>query len=272
MPSANEIDPTSSFQAYIAWLLRRLREDKGYTQAQVAKKLNWGESTVALFETMHRIPPYDYIKAYDGLFDMNGALINLWHLMQNGGQPLWFKGFAELEARALEIHEFELQVVPGLLQTEAYARAVIERGRLIESPDLIDARVGDRLERQQRLTSPDRPVLWVVLDESILFRQTGGTQVMREQIEHLMAATRAEKTVVQVLPMSAQDVTLDGSFTLLSFEEGSDMAFTEGPGPGRLLDRPEDVATCRLRFNLLRACALSPEATLDRFARALEDM
>ncbi|MGW0479659.1 helix-turn-helix domain-containing protein [Nonomuraea sp. NPDC003214] len=134
--------------------------------------------------------------------------------------PSWFEVYIGLEGAASAIRTFENQFVPGLLQSPAYARAVIELGNERAAPDELDRRVQLRVARQRRLTGDDRLNLWAVIDEAVLRRALGGPEAMREQIEHLLAMTAERNVTVQVMPFDrGGHAAAGGSFSILRFPE-----------------------------------------------------
>ena len=176
----------------------------------------------------------------------------------------------ELEATASRIETFECQNIPGLLQTESCARTLFSCYWPYED---VDQRVTTRLERQQRVLSPTGPTVWVVVDEAVLRRPIGNADTWREQLKHLADIALSRRIVLQVLPFSvgAHSCT-DGNMVLLGFTEGPDVAYADGLGGGRLIEQPEEVENCRYRYNLVRAAALSPEASVSLITAAMEEV
>jgi transcriptional regulator with XRE-family HTH domain len=269
----SKIDASESVHAYFTCMLRKHREAAGFTQASLAKELNYGESTIAAFETMHRTPPLAFAQDCDELFGLDGELVKLWKLMQRGGLPPWFRSYAQMESKAIRIRNFEVQVVPGLLQTPEYARTLLRNGRPLATEQEIDALASARLGRQEALARSDAPLYWAVIDESVPRRIIGSREVMREQIEHLIRVAQAQRVTIQVLPLDAEPHgALDGSFAVLSFQDGPDVGYIDGLGAGQLLQEPEVVAGCSLSFDLLRAVALPPKQSMARLANMIEDL
>jgi Domain of unknown function (DUF5753)/Helix-turn-helix domain len=157
--------------------------------------------------------------------------------------PQWFRAYVDLEQAATLIRTFEAQFVPGLLQTEAYARAVMG-GALEESAEDIQRRVDLRVARQALLTSKDAPRLWAVIDEAALRRPVGGPEVMREQFDHLIECSRLNNVTLQVLPYGAgAHPAMVGAFSILRFAEGDlpDVVYLEHLTGAMYLDKREDV-------------------------------
>jgi hypothetical protein len=154
-------------------------------------------------------------------------------------------------------------LIPGLLQTPAYARAVNRAYDPTASEETIDEWVDGRLERIRLLDHPTKPVLWTVLDEAALRRETGGRAVMAEALHHIASLARRNRVIVQVLPLSAgAHASMEGALKLMEFEDAPPLVYFEGPGTGRLEDDPATVTQLRFRFDLLVASALSQENSL----------
>jgi hypothetical protein len=178
--------------------------------------------------------------------------------------PENYKTFIAFESDAAELWAFEGFFVPGLLQTEAYARAVIRSQLPEQSDEGIEARVEVRMRRRAALSRSSAVRLWAILDEAALRRIVGSPTVMREQLEHLAAIGRPGNTVtLQVIPFGAGAHTgMTGSFLVMDFHHPDPpLVYTENYSGGLFLESPEDVDRYRANFHRLSAQALSPEAT-----------
>jgi hypothetical protein len=231
--------------------------------------INYTGAMVCMVETNKRTPPRDFAENADKVLETGGALTRLWPLVHRGNFPSWFQGFVEMEASATKLQIYDVQTVTGLLQTEEYARAVITALRDAE----VDKLVAARLERQRILTRPEPPFLWLVIDEGVLRRRIGGPTVMREQLKRLVELSSSPRMVLQVLPFGAgAHACTDGAFTVLSFDEGVDAAYVEGLGNGQLISQPEHVERCQLRYDLVRADALSPSDSVAFIRKVMEEL
>jgi hypothetical protein len=167
--------------------------------------------------------------------------------------------FTEMEARATSMLTFDPQVVPGLLRTEDYARALLRAARPRDTDEQVEQHVTATLHRQAILERERPPLLWAVLDEALLHRPVGGWEVMRRQLLRLLEAGRSGHVVVQVLPFEVgAHAEMAGARTILRLPGQGDVVYAEGAGGGRFVDELDEVAECALRFDLLRAEALSP--------------
>lgn len=252
--------------------LRRYRDAAGLTQVQLARRINFSESLVAMVETGKRIPKVDFIEACDQALGTGGGLDRIWKRMVRSTYPAWFRPFAGMEEVATAIFEYEAQAVPGLLQTEDYARAILRAGRPRDSDEEIEQHVAARMARQAILTRERPPLLWVALDEAVLRRPVGGRAVMRAQLAHLVAAARVRHIVIQVLPFDAgEHAGMAGARIILSLPDEGDIVYVEAPGNGLIIGTPEEVAETALRFDLLRAVALSPGESIAMIAEMIEE-
>jgi Domain of unknown function (DUF5753) len=190
------------------------------------------------------------------------ARVKDWWHQYSGAIPEWFQFYVGLEAAASAMAEYNAELVTGLLQTEAYARAVMAAAMRADADDQeIDRQVAVRLERQKRLTAPDAPALWAVMSEAVLRRQVGGPDVMAAQLAHIGQLAARPNVTVQVLPFTAgAHPAMLGSFTLMQFPDPADrdVVYLEAETGALYLEKPEDVARYSLMIDYLRAQALGP--------------
>ena len=268
--------------------LRRLREEAGLTHSEVAHRLEWSSSKLSRIETgqsrVNTGDVADLLSVY-GVSDeiSREALIQLAREARRRG---WWTRYTDvlgsgtyvgLEAEASSIRTFESQFVPGLLQTEDYARAVISGGQVRPDPEAVERRVAARMARKELFTRPEPPELWAVLDESVILRPVGGPAVMRDQLRHLIeASTRPNATVtLQILPLSAgAHPGMSGPFVILGFQNPKDppMVHLETATDGLYLEEPPDIERYTLRFSHLVARALGPNESRDMIAGLAERM
>jgi hypothetical protein len=188
--------------------------------------------------------------------------------LRNSVHPGWFQDWARKEAQAAALRTWQPLVVPGLLQTEEYARAVF-RTRLMAADDEISEMVAARLERQAILVGGDPPMLWVILDEAVLRRPVGGPDVMREQLGRLARTRQDPRVVVQVVPLSVgANEGLAGSFILAEFRDGPTAVYQETPVGGQVISGADDLAVIEMIWDTLRSVALPRSASLDLIEEA----
>jgi hypothetical protein len=233
--------------------------------------ISYTGSLVGLVEVGRRTPSRDFAERCDAALGGDGTLTRLWPLAARGTFPSWFRAYVELEATATSIRKYQAQVVPGLLQTEGYARAVLRKGMPRDDDEVIEERVTARMSRQAILQGSRPPHLWAVIDEAVLRRPVGSPEIMREQLAELVRAARTPHVVLQVLPFaSGVHTAMDGSFTVMSFAEGPDVAYLEGPHTSVVVEGPDEVEHFNLSYDLVRADALSPDASLAMIQAAIE--
>src|SRR5580704_7642035 len=202
-------NPTLRGRRLAAELMRH-REASGLSREEAARQLEWSTSTIFRIETSRSRPQPGNVKVLLELYGVTGPERDgLIRLAREARQPGWWHSFRDvlpnpyevyigLEAGAASIRNFEPIVVPGLLQTEEYARETFRNGPIELDPDGVERLVEVRLARQQILTRDDRPRLWAVIDEAVIHRTVGGPEVMRRQLRHLADAARQGRTTVQV--------------------------------------------------------------------------
>ncbi|MEV5411532.1 helix-turn-helix transcriptional regulator [Thermopolyspora sp. NPDC052614] len=257
--------------------LRRLREEAGYTQEEVATQLDWHHTKVFRIETGRTGPHPNDVRVMCDLYGMRdkehlAALIQLakesrkrgWWYSYRDILPSRYEFLIGLEDEASAIHTFQLAVIPGLLQTEDYAYALCKGGPLELDADEIRRRVEVRINRQRVLAKPDRPQLWAIIDEAAIHRMVGGPEVMRTQLQHLLTVSEAGKTTLQVVPYAVGAHSgIVGPFVILRFADAAenDIVYMETIGGNLAVDKPEDVRNYTTAFDHLRAVALSPDET-----------
>ncbi|WP_078849657.1 helix-turn-helix domain-containing protein [Streptomyces sp. NRRL F-5126] len=272
MPAPKELDPSASLAALYGTKLRKLRVRAGLTQRQLGDKVPIAHSRIAQFELGNETPPEDVNGKLDVLLDADGDLVDLWGHTKRTPYPDWARKFMAYEARACAMHKYMAHSVPGLLQTESYARELLRLGLPWCMSEEIDEAVAARMERQALLQSERPPLLWVVLDEAVIRRPVGGNVVMRDQLTRLMKAAMTPRVEVQILPFAAgAHSAMGGSLTVLSFESGPDVAYLEADHSGELVEDRAMVAKHSYRYDLVHAQGLSPEASTALIQKAMKE-
>ncbi|WP_405441700.1 Scr1 family TA system antitoxin-like transcriptional regulator [Streptomyces niveus] len=253
-------DPTLSPLAHFGYEVRLERERLGMSRSELGKEAHCGYSLVAKFEAGDRVPALSFAETCDRVFPYsNGRFERLWPLALRWAFPPWFRPYVELEWAAIAIRMFHPLLVPGLVQTEEYARAILRTGRPTNLDDLITA----RMERRRILMRNSPTKLWIILDEGVLRRPVGGKAVMRAQLERLRVLADTPPHVLQIIPRTIAAYPGSGSpFGLLSFNEGSDVVHVDGFPRGYLLAESGDVSTAADAYDLLKASALPPDESV----------
>ncbi|MEU2827468.1 helix-turn-helix transcriptional regulator [Streptomyces lavendulae] len=255
--------------------LRRLREISGMTTQQVAERLLISQPKISLLENGRRLAKPRDVRDLCGLYGVKDQrrVDHLMQLSRESGQQGWWNSYGDipygpyigLEAEAASIRLYEPSVIPGLLQTPAYARAVIAGTIPHVTAEQAGARLRVRLRRQDRLGAPRDPLrLWAVLDESALRRVVGSREVMREQLGHLTRLGAQPHITMQVLPHGVgAHPGVSGQFSLLEFADAADMSvvYLERFTSDVYLEKRSDVRLYRDMYAHLQARALSPDNT-----------
>ncbi|MFF5333729.1 helix-turn-helix domain-containing protein [Streptomyces sp. NPDC013181] len=272
MPGPKKLDPSSSPRALLGAELRHRREQAGLSQTELAERLFVSGSFVGQLESGVRRMQMEQALMLDALFNADGFFERNCKALAKSKYPDHFAEAAEAEARATEIREYAPQLVPGLLQTEAYARAVFRSYQPTAAESMIEDLVGGRLERTQLLSDPTTPMLWVVLDEGVLRRRVGSPKVMAEALRHVASLIRQHRIIAQLLPFAAgAHPAMGGSLKLMAFSDAPPLAYPDALGSGRLLDDPATVRQYELTYDLLVASALPPTASLALIESVAED-
>ncbi|WP_420311871.1 helix-turn-helix domain-containing protein [Streptomyces sp. YS-B37] len=262
------LDPGASALDYYGYELRRYREAAGLTQRQLGVVINYTGSMVGQIETAKKLPTLEFSRAVDAALDTGGLLTRLLDLVLRSQLPAWFQQVGELEARAVEICSFEAHMVLGLLQTEAYARAVL--GTLNQSN--LDDRTTVRTGRQRIFEKEKPPVFWAILSEAALYLEIGGRETMRNQLGRLLAYEDNPRINIQILPFAAgAHAGLTGSFDLYRFPSDPPIVYTESYGSGHPTANPDTVNDCSLRYDHLQAAALSIRESAELIRRVMEE-
>jgi transcriptional regulator with XRE-family HTH domain len=266
--------PPSVRARQLAAELRRLRDAATLTGEEAAGRLGWSPSKISRIETGTTAPgPADLRRLLD-LYEVSGTQRGRLELLgQSAGQRGWWDAYSDtlgpeytaliaLEAEAESVRWYSPMLVPGLLQTERYAREVISSGLLIAPPGEVERRVQVKMTRQ-RVLAGDNPVqLSVVLDEAAVLRMVGGGGIMREQLAHLAKMASQPTVTVQVLPLSAgPHPATTGEFTILAFPEliAPDVVYLENMTSDLYVEREGEVYRYGMAFDRLRELALTPE-------------
>jgi transcriptional regulator with XRE-family HTH domain len=264
--------PTSTARRELGVELRRLRG--GRRAAAVATALGWSESKISRIETAHTAISEEDLErlltAYGVRVEDRGRLRDLarsgraraWWTPYRSSVPDPYDEFVALEAEATFISEWESQVVPGLLQTDEYARAVIEAGADVGNQAVAQRRLALRMARQAVLTREPAPSLLMVLDEAVLYREVGGVEVLRRQVAKLAEDSRRPGVELRILPFSAGAHAGQGeSFMVLDFPAGTrnPIVHSEGLSGGLFRVTAAEVEVYQDAFDDLRERALSPE-------------
>ncbi|MFD4480089.1 helix-turn-helix domain-containing protein [Streptomyces sp. NPDC058471] len=257
MTRPKDLDPSSNPRALLGCELRHARERKGISQEALGAPLFVSGSFIGQLEAGTRRMHLEYAQHFDEVLDTGGFFARNCKAVAKSKYPDHFAEAAEAEAVATAIRQYATLLIPGLLQTRAYAREIFRAYHPTATDDVIDTQVEVRLERAHLLDNPTTPLLWAIVDEAALRRTVGGDAVMAEALRHVAGLARKRRIIVQVLPFDAgAHAAMDGPLKLMEFESAPPLSFVEAPDMGKLLDDPATVARHALMFDLLQAAAL----------------
>ncbi|GGM02584.1 transcriptional regulator [Streptomyces fumigatiscleroticus] len=278
---ASNVNPTVR-RRRLGQELRRLRELKGMTAEEVAERLLVSQSKISRLENGRRSISQRDVRDLCGVYEVEDQRVveSLMQMAKESRQQGWWHAFGDipysvyigLETDAESLRVYEPQIITGLLQTRAYAEAIIRGGSPETSEAEIDKRVQVRLRRQDRVTAENDPLrLWVVLDEAALRRVVGSRQVMREQLERVAEVSQLPHITVQVLPFGVgAHPGLNGQYSILEFADAADssVVYIEGVTSDLYLEKAHDVQKYTVMYEHLRAQALN----VDQSRQLIEDV
>ncbi|OEU86589.1 DNA-binding protein [Streptomyces abyssalis] len=275
MPPRKDVDAAASVPAFYGAELRWKRENAGLTLQELAEGCFYSVAFLSQIEMGERRMPLDFARHADQLLDTDGFFERRCEdarKARRAGHAEYFADVVEQEKKAQFIGEWAPTLLPGLLQTEAYARAVVRATHPLELAEDVDAKVSARLSRASVFEDPRTPELWVVLHESLLRQPIMGSQDMAVQLNHVAELARRNRIITQVLPLNAgAHPFMIGTATLMSFAEAPPLTYTESLHSGELIDDPALVRQYMASYDLLRAAAMAPRASLAMIESAAED-
>ncbi|HEY0935270.1 MAG TPA: helix-turn-helix transcriptional regulator [Trebonia sp.] len=241
--------------------MRAMRGQRGWSQAELGDRAGYSESAVAMVETYQRPPTRAFAQAMDRAFGMPGTFERLERRLSSLPFPAAFRSFAPHETEATALRLFEHSLIPGLLQTSDYARAVLET-KPNATEDVVDGDVSNRLARQAVLSREPPPILWTLIDEGVLYRPVAPPPVMHDQLLHLAEMSQRPNVTIQVVPYGARGHSgLLGACAVADRSSGGSIVFIEDITGGRISDDPATVAEVALCFDALRSEALPKGAS-----------
>jgi transcriptional regulator with XRE-family HTH domain len=268
--------------------LRKLRESNGFKLEEVAAQLGVAPSTLSRIETGKAPTKSAYLNQ---MLEMYGVLEQsqrqvLVDMAREGHRKGWWAAYDDvlpsgfdiyvgLEAEGAAVRTYEISVVPGLLQTPDYARAVLREIFPRHGAEQIDRQVDLRMERQRRLEDESPLELWAILDEAVVRRPVGGKQVMRRQLDHLLDMALRPGITMQVLPFDCgAHAGHQGPFSILEFPNRADseVAYVESVAGILYLEKDREVRARVEAFDRLRAAALAPAASIDLIAQVAQEL
>jgi transcriptional regulator with XRE-family HTH domain len=271
-----KLDAARSPLAFYGAELRRLRQVAGWSQDRCGDEMGFSGDLVGKVETVTRPPTADFTRHADRVFTalwppLDRHFARLRELAIRAGYEEWFQDWVDAEREATELQWWEQTVVPGLLQTREYARAILRAGRPGDTDEMIEQQTEARMERQAILAKEDPPFLWSVMDEDVLRRCVGSRETMRDQCAHLLKMSGNPRIRILIVPRSVgAHAGLAAGFVIASFSDAADLVYQAATAQGRITGDPAAVRQCALAFDTLRAEALSPRASAELIAEVME--
>ncbi|WP_254878965.1 helix-turn-helix transcriptional regulator [Streptomyces sp. NA04227] len=242
-------------------VVHALREFHGYNREEFASLIGFSKHTVASVELGRRMPDEDFVEGAETHTGNTGALRKSSEFLARGepGIAAWFQRWARLERRAVSLSTYECRLVPGLLQSEGYARAAFDNSIPPLSDEQVEAQVVARLKRQKLISERPHTSFSFIIEEHVVRRRLGGTEVMRDQLDLLLALAELRNVTVQLMPIdSLSHAGLDGPLSVLETADGKRFAYSEGQNTGRLISDAKEAAVLHRRYATLRSQALNP--------------
>ncbi|WP_260327304.1 helix-turn-helix transcriptional regulator [Streptomyces sp. TLI_185] len=251
-----------------------LREHAGMTREEFADRVRFSKHTVASVELGRRMPDPAYVEQAEGVLGNTGALRKaLPTVARQPGLAAWFRRWARLETTAIALCTYECRMIPGLLQTKAYVDALSAD----QLPPLDDSQIEERwvarAERQQLLRERPNTAFSFILEEQLFLRRTGGTEVMRELIDHVLEVARLRNVEIQIMPLVQEShAGLQGPMRLLETPENKWFAYCEGQESGLLISDPKLVSVLHNRYARMRSQALTIKDSVSLLQRMRGDL
>ncbi|GHF98217.1 Scr1 family TA system antitoxin-like transcriptional regulator [Streptomyces filamentosus] len=274
-----EVDGTTYLFKALGKMLKVLRMNAGLSQAQLAAETHCSEDLISAVERGVRVPQPDFLMRADEVLKAKGVLVAAVEDTEQAlsrarvRHPDWFRSFAAAEAAAVALHYYAPQVVPGILQTHAYADAVFRHHRPLYDEEEIEKRLADRLARQVLFEKRPAPTISFVIEESVFHRPMGGRDAFREQIRRIAEVAALRNVHLQIMPNErTEHPALEGQFTLLTLKGKREVAYAEGYGTARLFTELEEARTYAERYGIMRAQALTPPESLEHLKQLLGEL
>ncbi|UKY49771.1 helix-turn-helix domain-containing protein [Streptomyces inhibens] len=257
---SGEPEPSDSLKTFGA-VYQGFREHAGFTQESLAPEIRYSSHYVGSVEQGRRLPSKKFIDRSEEVLDARGVLRKAAkRLSRQRGLASWFREWARLEEKAISLYTYECRLVPGLLQTEAYARTLFENRVPMLSDEQVETQVTARLERQKLLRNRPNTAFSFIIDEHVFTRPTGGAETVRGLIDHVLEHTALRNVEAQVMPLErGVHAGLNGPLQLSEMPDNEWFGYCEGQESGQLISDPKTISTLHMRYAKLRSQALTPE-------------
>ncbi|MEU4986398.1 helix-turn-helix transcriptional regulator [Streptomyces sp. NPDC021969] len=257
---AGEPEASDSLKAF-GEVVKAFRKRAGLTQEEFAPRVRYSVPTVASIEQGRRFPPVDFVERAEQTLDAFGALRGAArHLSRQPGLASWFRQWARFEAEAVSLYTYECRVVPGLLQTEGYARAVTVSVPPVKDDEQVNQQVTARLGRQELFQRRPPISFSFIIEQALIERGTGGPEVTKLLIDNLLTRADQFNVELQIMPLRQVDhAGFDGPLQVLETAENRWFGYAEGQRGGLLISDSKEVSIMLQRYARLRSQALNPE-------------
>ncbi|MEU0056545.1 helix-turn-helix transcriptional regulator [Streptomyces sp. NPDC006334] len=270
---SGEPESSDSLRTFGA-VVQALREFHGLSREEFGNLVGFSKHTVASVELGRRMPDVDFVEAAEAVLGNTGALRKAAvHLVRQVGLAAWFREWARLEKTAITLYTYECRMIPGLLQTEAYARQLF----IDELPPLTDEQIeanwAARAERQTLLSEQPNTAFGFIIEEHVLLRQTGGPEVTRGAIDQLLKIGDLRNVEIQIMPLIRRShAGLHGPMQLLETPKHKWFAYMEAPESGQLASDPKAISVLQRRYARMRSQALTIEDSTSLLQRMRGDL
>lgn len=240
-------------------VVKTFRKRARLTQEQFAPLVGYSLETVASVEQGRRLPPPDFAERADSILDAFGVILAAAkHLTRRKGLASWFRQWAELELSALSLYTYECRLIPGLLQTAAYARTLFADQLPPLADEQIEAQLAARLERQRLLRERPNTSFSFILEEHLFLRDLGGEEITRELLDHILDLSELRNVSIQIMPLVRHHhAGLDGPMQLLETPDHQWFGYLEGQKYGQFVSDPGVISALQMRCANMRSQALS---------------
>ncbi|MGY4976260.1 helix-turn-helix domain-containing protein [Streptomyces sp. 900105755] len=255
-------------------VVQALREHAGLSREEFGERVRFSKHTVASVELGRRMPDESFVEAAEEALGNTGALRRAaGHVARQPGLAAWFRRWARMEAAAITLYTYECRLLPGLLQTEAYARTLFTQQLPPLDDEQIEAQWVARADRQRLLRERPNTAFSFILEEGVFLRRTGGTEVTRELIDHVLRLAELRNVEIQVMPTVREShAGLDGPVQLMETPENKWFAYCEGQRGGLLVSDPKEVSILQQRYARMRSQALTLEDSRSLLQRMRGDL
>jgi transcriptional regulator with XRE-family HTH domain len=251
--------------------VRRNRDEQGWSQAELGKRIRVSGGMVGHIERAVRVPTRDQVDAMESVFPTEGSLLRMWtEILKYRSVPDWFQNALSTEQRAQLVYQYQSILVPGLLQTSAYAEVLVRAWQPRATDEEVERIVQTRTKRLPAMLAR-RPTLWFVVDEVVVTRLVGSHAIMAEQLEHIATLAESGSVRFQVLPTTLRHPGLCPPFRIMA-ASGAEVVFVEHALGDEARSEREDVAQMRTLFGAMQADALAPRESIDRIREIRKDL